>query len=67
MVVTTDFWRGFEKRAENLALMSDSEATEPTKVPPEMDRSISKAGPRLADLTEESDRGKFTAFTGVGP
>ena len=63
------FWRGFEKRA---GLMEFSELTEQGKdddrvnqpLPQLLSRTISKAGPVLADLTSESDRAKFETFKG---
>lgn len=49
----SDFWQGFTKRAEE-----QEQGDHPLR------RTISKAGPVLADLTEESDRGRFPTFRG---
>lgn len=59
------FWAGFEKRAEYYELMEQAKDDERVNQPPPMlARTISKAGPVLADLTEESDRAKFETFKG---
>lgn len=50
----TPFWLGFQKRAEVLATVSDPETDERTP-PPILERTVSKAGPRLSDKTEEMD------------
>jgi len=57
--VHSPFWTGFEKRAEVLA-----EGEEQNKVPSLLARTVSQAGPRLDEFTEESDRGKFRGMMG---
>ena len=49
-------WELIEKRAARIR--------ENTEKKPMLARSISTAGPKLATLTEESDRGKFGFFKG---
>jgi hypothetical protein len=61
------FWIGFEKRAYSdiSEIMEQAKDDERVNQPPPMlARTISKAGPVLADLTEESDRAKFRTFRG---
>lgn len=59
------FWQGFYKKAEVLAVAEKAMPRENDEVPPPiMQRSISKSGPVLSDLTMESDRGKFETFKG---
>lgn len=66
------FWQGFHTAQEKRAYGNYSEISEQAKddervntpLPQLMQRTISKAGPVLADLTEESDRAKFQTFKG---
>lgn len=57
--MVSGFWRGFEKRAENLSLMSDDEATEPTPIPPMLERTVTSGGARLDELTMRMDQAHY--------
>lgn len=63
------FWAGFhhamEKRAE-FSELTEQAKDDPrvNQPPPVLARTISKAGPVLAELTAESDRAKFETFKG---
>ena len=51
------FWKGFEKRAQMIS-RNHAQGSRPLK------RTISTGGPRLDQVTVESDRAKFRMFKG---
>jgi hypothetical protein len=66
--MTYSFWIGFEKRAEFLSDFSKSEPVEEpggkTQIPELGTRFSMTRGPRLDQLTVDSDRGKHEFFKG---